>query len=58
LHGRRHRLLRAGRGGLAGYLFDLTGGYSVALSTAAVLGTVSAGAVLPLFRRERENAAE
>ena len=37
---------------LAGYLFDRTGGYSAALTTAAAFGVVSAGAVLLLFFRE------
>ncbi|HUS53454.1 MAG TPA: MFS transporter [Thermohalobaculum sp.] len=34
---------------LAGYLFDRTGGYTVALGTAATLGIVSAAAVFWLF---------
>ena len=41
---------------LAGYLFDQTGGYIVALGTAAALGVVSAGAMVVLFRCEYERA--
>ena len=35
---------------LAGFLFDRTGGYIFALTTAAVLGAISAGAAILLFR--------
>jgi len=41
---------------LAGFLFDWTGGYSLALSTAAALGVFSAFSIYLLFRGEYESA--